>query len=349
MHFIHDVYIKMPSENCGLCGSLTCRVATLAIYRGRMDPSDCPFLVSGRKDALNEIYKLIDEGINPDIGESKTGFESISPCPSDPSKLMFVYYPERVENLVVNLYDEKMVRTLLDYEGSFVSRSSPELGFSRIENDRGEYVIVFARGKFITRQALTEYSGRRLLQSVINLLWLSKTSCEIGYTVLDGFQGICVCKATTSSIERGPDNISLSDEGRTVPWKEEPSCFFDRLIGSISENLTANNVNRYLQVCRSTIREHIRQLALADSKADVKRNAKLVSKWIPLDEILGTVSTHASKDLLKTLSQVLRYLADKNLDSVEHLLAESKGYSWPKNFVSSKICVNAKRYLCVQV
>ncbi|MGQ9781502.1 MAG: (Fe-S)-binding protein [Nitrososphaeria archaeon] len=349
MHFIHDLNIKMPSENCGLCGSLTCRMATLAIYRGRMDPTDCPFLVNERKDALDEIYRLIEEGISPDLSESKVGFESISPCPSDPSKLMFVYYPERVENLVINLYDEKLMGVLLDNQVFFTSRSSPELGFSRIENDKGEYVIVFARGKFIARQALSESSGRKFLQCAINLLWLSKTSCEIGYTILDGVQGICDCKMTTSSIERGPENISLQEKGFVAPSSEESSGFFDRLVKSISENLTSNNANRYLQICRLSLREHSRQLALANNKENAKMNARLLSKWIALHEILRTTSTYAGKDTLKISSQVLKHLVNQNISSVEHLLSESRGHSWPKNFIISRICANAKRYLSVQL
>jgi len=222
MHFIHDLNIKMPSENCGLCGNLTCRLATMSIFKGRMDPSDCQFLVNENKESLGDIYKLVDEGINNDLVENKTGFESIAPCPSDPTKLMFIYYPQKVENLIINIFDEKLMKTLLDQQSIFLSKSSQELGFYKIENEKGEYILAFSRGKFISKQVLTELSGKTILQNVINLTWLSKTSCEFGYTVLDGIQGSCECTNTMESIRAGPEKIVMKEKSFTTISTEKP-------------------------------------------------------------------------------------------------------------------------------
>ena len=338
----------MPSENCGLCSNITCRLAVMAIFKGRMDPSECPFIVNENKENLESIYKLLDEGLNNDPVEDEVGFESISPCPSDPAKVMFVYYPQKVENQIINLYDEKLMKTLLDLQSIFISRSSPELGFSRIENNKGEYIIVFARGKFITRQALSEPSGKGFLQSAVNLIWLSKTSCDLGYTIMDGIQGSCDCTNTIASLDIGPDNIFMKEKSFTTLSTEKPIAFFDKLIKLISENMTSGNVNQYLQICNTNLKKHIDLLALSESKEDAIIKAKLVCKWFALNEIMRVASSkYMSKDAIKLLSTSLKYIADKDSSSVETMYLESKGYSWPKNFVMSKTANDAKRFLSI--
>lgn len=338
----------MPSENCGLCGSITCRLAALAIFKGRMDPSDCPLIVNENKEDLEAIYKIIDEELNNDPIEDKVGFESISPCPSDPTKLMFVYYPQKVENLIINLYDEKLMKTLLDLQSVFISRSSPELGFSRIENEKGEYIIAFARGKFITRQVLCEPSGKGFLQNTVNLIWLSKTSCDLGYTIMDGIQGSCDCTNTLASIGIGPENIILKEKSYTTLSTEKLVAFFDQLVRLVSENMTSGNVNKYLQVCSINLKKHVDLLALSESKEDAITKVKLVCKWYALSEIMKVASSkYMSKDIIKLLSTSLKYIADKDNSSIENMYDESKGYSWPKNFVMSKTASDAKRYLSI--
>ena len=348
MHFIHDLNVKMPSENCGLCGNMTCRLATMAIFKGRMDPSECHFLVNENKENLDDIYKLVDEGINNDLVEDKTGFESITPCTSDPAKLMFIYYPSRVENLVINLFDEKVMRNLLEEQSIFVSKSSPELGFYRIGNEKGEYIMAFSRGKFITKQVLTEMSGKTMLQNVINLTWLSKTSCEFGYTVMDGIQGSCDCINTAASINSGPEKIVMKETSYTTISTEKPGIFFDQLVKNISENIASSNVNKYLQVCSINLKKHVDLLALSVSGEDAITRAKLVCKWQALNEFLKVASSkYSSKDTIKLLSTSLKHVKDNDLNSVEDMFSESKGYSWPKNFLMSKMTSNARRYLSV--
>ncbi|MGD0329049.1 MAG: (Fe-S)-binding protein [Nitrososphaeria archaeon] len=338
----------MPAENCGLCGNMTCRLATMAIFKGRMDPSECHFLVNENKENLDDIYKLVDEGINNDLVEYKTGFESITPCISDPAKLMFIYYPPRVENLIINLFDEKLMRNLLDEQSIFASKSSPELGFYRIENEKGEYIMAFARGKFITKQALTEVSGKTILQNVINLTWLSKTSCEFGYTVMDGLQGLCNCMDTVASINSGPEKIVMKEKSFTTISTEKPETFFDQLVKTVSENIASSNVNKYLQVCSINLKKHVDLLTLSESGEDAITKAKLVSKWQALNEFLKVGSSkYSSNDTIKLLSTSLKHVRNRDLNSVEDMFSESKGYSWPKNFLMSKIASNAKRYLSV--
>ena len=349
MHFIHDLSNKMPSENCGLCNQTTCRVATLHISKGEMDPSNCSYLLNEKRHVLEEIYKMIDEGIEPDVLEEGKGFDSISPCPSDPEKLMLVYYPQRVEDLSIHLYDGKQMEALLSMQSIFLSRSSPELGFSRIENDRGEYALIFSKGKVVARQAFSEQSGKKFIQSILNLIWLSKSSCGKGYLILDGFHGLCDCKTTLTSLTSGPENI-LEEEQQSLQSLDNPIGFFSHLTKSISENITPTNVNKYLQICNINLRLHLNQLVRCENRDKSITKAMLASKWIALYELIKTAaSKYSNREDIKTLSTIFKALNNKDIDSIIKVFSEAKDCSWPKNFVKSKMALNAKKYLSVPI
>ncbi len=314
-----------------------------------MDPSSCPYLLNEEKHLLEEIYKMVDEGIEPDVLEESVGFESISPCPSDPEKFMLVYYPLRIKNLSMYLFDGKQIEFLLNTQSIFQCRSSPELGFSKVEDDRGEYALIFSKGKIVTRQASSEQSGKKFIQSLLNLIWLSKSSCERGYLIIDGFHGLCDCNTTLTSITSGPENI-LEERQQFPQSLDNPTGFFSRLTKSVSENITSNNVNKYLQICNINLKLHLNQLARCEGKDDSIMGALLVSKWVALYELIKTsTSKYSNKEGIRTLSITFKALNNRDIDLIDKLLSEAKAYSWPKNFVKSKIALNAKKYLSTPI
>jgi len=314
-----------------------------------MDPSNCSYLLNEKRHVLEEIYKMIDEGIEPDVLEEGKGFDSISPCPSDPEKFMLLYYPQRVEDLSIHLYDGKQMEALLSMQSIFLSRSSPELGFSRIENDRGEYALIFSKGKVVARQAFSEQSGKKFIQSILNLIWLSKSSCGKGYLILDGFHGLCDCNTTLTSLTSGPENI-LEEEQQSLQSLDNPIGFFSHLTKSISENITPTNVNKYLQICNINLRLHLNQLVRCENRDKSITKAMLASKWIALYELIKTAaSKYSNREDIKTLSTIFKALNNKDIDSIIKVFSEAKDCSWPKNFVKSKMALNAKKYLSVPI
>lgn len=315
-----------------------------------MDPGDCPFLLNEKKNTLRLIYDIIDDGVNSDIVEEHQGLETIAQSPTDPNSFMLVYYPSRVQNLGINPYDEKLMKTMLDLQSVFTSESLPEAGFSKVENKKEEYVLAFSRGKFEARHAISMESGKIILQCLANLTWLSKTSCENGYTIMDGIHGLCDCEVTSSSVALGPDAIVMKERGLAISSREHHSDFFEKLSTCIYENITLNNMNKYLQVCNMNVREHINQLPLCESKEDAILKSKLVAKWIALHDFISTFYVgSSSKENLKILSMLLRHISNKDEKSIETMMMEAKGYSWPKNFTLSKMAYNARKYVSVRL
>jgi hypothetical protein len=345
---MQELVAKMPLEDCGLCGHLSCRQAALAIARGDLDPSECPVLYNEKSNMLNEIYKLVDEGIEYDVLEEGEGLSSIRPCPSDSTKFMLVYYPKKVEGLKINLFYEKLLKTFLDRASNFYSKFSPELGVSRIEKDNGEYILFFVKGKVVVRQAVSEESGKRFLQDVLNVAWLSKTCCQNGYTILEGLYNLCNCSQTISSIEEGPDNICYTT--KRFFRDENVDDFFERLNRALSENITSSTVNKYLQICAFNFKEHLKNLQNSETKEEAIYWAKLTAKWLAINETLSTfTSKYSFKEQIKTLSTILNSILKNKVESLDDILEEAKDYCWPKNFVVSKMVSQARRYLSVNV
>lgn len=348
MHFIQEIQSKMPFEDCSLCGHISCRQAALAIARGELDPSECPILLNEKKEMLQEIYKLVDEGIENDVIEEGNGLLNITPCSSDASRLMIIYYPKRVEELKINLFHEKLFKTLFDKATTLYSKFSPELGVSRIEKENGEYILFFVKGKVIVRQSISEESGKKFLQEVLNVAWLSKTSCRQGYTILEGLYNLCNCNQTIASIEEGPDNICYI----TKSFQKESGVteFFERFNRAIFENLTPTTVNKYLHICGFNFKEHLKNLQNSETKEEAIYWAKLVAKWLAINETLCTFTTKYSfKEQVKILSTIFESLSSNDIEYLEDVLESARDYCWPKNFVVSKMASHAKRYLSVKV
>jgi len=348
MHFMQELQAKMPFEDCGLCGHKSCRQAALAIARGELDPGECPILSNEKKDVLQEIYKLVDEGVGDDVLEEGEGISSITPCPSDAAKLMIVYYPKKVKGLKINLFHEKLLKTLFDKTVNLYSKFSPELGASRIERENGEYIIFFVRGKLVVRQAVSQESGKRFLQDVLNVAWLSKTSCQHGYTILDGIYGLCDCDQIVSSLEGGPDNICYT--AKIFKGDENVGGFFDRFNRALSENITPTTVNKYLQVCGFNFREHLKNLQNSETREEAIYWAKLAAKWLAINETLNTFTTKYSfKEQAKIMSTILKSVLANEIEYLDNVLEDARNYCWPKNFIISKMASHAKRYLSVNL
>jgi hypothetical protein len=263
---------------------------------------------------------------------------------------MLIYFPNRVLNLSINPYDEKLMKTILDLQSVFTSESLPEAVFSKIEKEKEESVLAFARGKFTVRHAMSMENGKTVLQYLANLTWLSKTSCENGYTIMDGIHGLCDCEITSSSLALGPDTIVMRKEGLSISSREHHSDFFGKLSTCIYENITVSNANKYLQVCNMNVKEHINQLPLCESKEDVILKSKLVAKWIALHDLISTFYVRSSsRENFKTLSALLGYISKKDEKSIEEMMMVAKGYSWPKNFILSKMASNARKYISVRL
>ncbi|MCX8189457.1 MAG: hypothetical protein N3F64_07065 [Nitrososphaeria archaeon] len=345
---MQELQAKMPFEDCGLCGHVSCRQAALAIVKGEFDPQECPLLLNEKKDTLNEVYKLIDEGIGDDVIEEGTGISSIVPCASDASRLMIVYYPKKVEGIKINPFHEKLLKVLFDKATILYSKFSPELGALRIEKDNGEYVLFFVKGKIIVRQAISEESGKKFLQEVLNVAWLSKTSCSQGYTILEGLHNLCNCNQTVASIKDGPDNLCYI----TKNFQEEKNVseFFEKFNRAISENLTASTVNKYLHICGFNFKEHLKNLQNSETKEESIYWAKLTAKWLALNETLSTFTTKYSfKEQVKILTTIFKSILSNEIDYLDNLLETARDYCWPKNFVVSKMVSHAKRYFAVKV
>ncbi|MEM2154498.1 MAG: (Fe-S)-binding protein [Nitrososphaeria archaeon] len=348
MHFMQELQAKMPFEDCGLCGQISCRQAAIAIARGELDPQECPILSNEKKDILNEIYKLIDEGVGDDNIEEGVGISSITPCSSDSSKVMIVYYPRRVGEIKINPFHEKLLKTLFDKATTLYSKFSPELGVSRIEKENGEYILFFVKGKIVVRQAISEESGKKFLQEVLNVAWLAKNSCRQGYTILEGLYNLCNCNQTLESIKEGPDNICYV----TKNFREEKdvSEFFERFNRAIFENLTTSTVNKYLHICGFNFKEHLKNLQNSEEREEAIYWAKLTAKWLAINEALSTFTTKYSfKEQVKILTTVFKSILSNEIEYLDNLKETAKDYCWPKNFVISKMVSHAKRYFSVKV
>lgn len=345
---MQELHAKMPFEDCSLCGHISCRQATLAIARGDLDPRECPILLNEKKGTLNEIYKLIDEGIGDDIIEEKTGISNITPCSSDPSRVMIVCYPKKVEGLKINPFHEKLLKILFDKATTLYSKFSPELSVLRIEKDDGEYLLFFVKGKIVVRQAVFEESGKKFLQKVLNVAWLSKTSCNQGYTILEGLYNLCNCSQTVAAIEEGPDNIFYTT--KNFQGEKNATEFFEKFNHAIFENLTTRTVNKYLHICGFNFKEHLKNLQMSETREKAIYWAKLTAKWLAMNETLSTFTTKYSfKEQTKILTTIFKSITSNDIEYLDSLLVAARDYCWPKNFVISKMVSHAKRYFSIKI